>query len=78
MTYTADVLAQRVADLMAEHGTTQRQLADALGIPQQRVNESLHGRRRFTVADLCNIAMFYQVTPGELLAGPDVLVTKGL
>lgn len=78
MTYTADVLAQRVADLMTEHGTTQRQLADALGIPQQRVHESLHGRRRFTVADLCNIAMFYQVTPGELLAGPDVLVTKGL
>lgn len=78
MIYTDSVLAARVAALMKEHGTTQQQLADALGLPQQRISESLRNRRRFTVADLCNISMFYNVTPGELLAGSDVLFTKGL
>lgn len=78
MIYTATVLPARVAALMKEHGTTQAELAAALGLPQQRISESLNNRRRFTVADLCNISMFYGVSPGELLAGTDVLFTKGL
>lgn len=78
MIYTESVLPARVAALMKKHGTTQKQLADALGLPQQRISEALRHRRRFTVADLCKISMFYHVTPGELLAGSDVLSTKGL
>lgn len=78
MIYTETVLPARVAALMKENGTTQSELAAALGLPQQRISESLNNRRRFTVSDLCNISMFYNVTPGELLAGHDVLFTKGL
>lgn len=78
MSYTETVLPARVAELMKEHGTTQKQLGTALGIPQQRIHESLHGRRRFSVADLCKLAEYFNVTPGELLAGPDVLFTRGL
>lgn len=78
MAYTETVLPGRVADLMEETGTSQRTLAGALGISQQQVSRSLLGLRRFNVADLCNLAEYFNVTPGELLAGPEVLFTKGL
>lgn len=78
MAYTEAVLPARVAELMDERGITQKQLGEALGLPQQAIHKSLHGLRRFNVADLCNLATYFDVTPGELLAGPDVLFTKGL
>lgn len=78
MEYTETELPTRVAALMKAHGVTQQQLGDAVGLPQQAIHKSLTGQRRFNVADLCKLATYFDVTPGELLAGPDVLFTKGL
>lgn len=78
MIYTEKALPARVAVLMSERGVTQRQLGEALGLSQQAIHKSLNRQRRFSVADLCNLATYFDVTPGELLAGPDVLFTKGL
>lgn len=78
MEYTETELPGRVASLMQDRGITQQQLGQAIGLPQQAIHKSLHGLRRFSVADLCKLATYFDVTPGELLAGPDVLFTKGL
>lgn len=78
MSYTETVLPARVAELMEQTETSQRALADALGLSQQAVSRSLLGHRRFSVADLCKLAEYFNVSPGELVAGPDVLFTKGL
>lgn len=78
MEYTETELPTRVAALMQDRGITQQQLGQALGLPQQAIHKSLNGLRRFSVADLCKLATYFDITPGELLAGPDVLFTKGL
>lgn len=67
MPYTETVLPGRVAELLRERSITQQQLGDALGLPQQAIHKSLHGLRRFTVADLCKLAAFFQLTTDELL-----------
>lgn len=68
MPYTETELPARVAKLMRDRSITQQQLGDALGLPQQAIHKSLYHQRRFTVADLCKLAAFFDVTPGELLA----------
>lgn len=77
MEYTETELPARVAALMLDRGITQQQLGQAIGLPQQAIHKSLHGQRRFSVADLCKLAKYFDVTPGELLAGPDAS-TRGL
>lgn len=77
MIYTEKVLPERVAEAMRERNMTQAQVAELLGIPQQKVSDRLLGRTRFNVADLATLANHFQCTPGELLAEA-VLFTKGL
>jgi transcriptional regulator with XRE-family HTH domain len=77
MSYSAEILPERVAEAMRRGGITQQQLADVLGLAQQHVSLRLRGEVRFTVADLVALSEFFKCTPGELLAA-DVLFTKGL
>ena len=77
MVYNESVLPERVAEAMREHHTTQAQLAEVLGIPQQAISARLRGMTRFSIADLAKMADYFNCTPGELLA-TDVLFTGGL
>jgi addiction module HigA family antidote len=42
---------------------TQRQLADAIHVPYQRINEIVNGRRGITPATALRLAKFFQVSP---------------
>lgn len=42
---------------------TQRELADAIHVPYQRVNEIIHGRRGVTASTALRLAKFFGTTP---------------
>jgi addiction module HigA family antidote len=44
-------------------GITQRQLADAIHVPYQRINEIVNGRRGITPATALRLAKFFEVSP---------------
>ena len=44
-------------------GITQRQLADAIHVPYQRINEIVNGRRGITPATALRLARFFEVSP---------------
>lgn len=52
-------LARRMAELRAEHGLTQQQCADALGVTQSTYAEMEAGRIRFRRRDLVTLAVLY-------------------
>lgn len=43
---------------------TQRELADAIGVPYQRVNEIVNGRRGITASTALRLAKYFGTTPG--------------
>ena len=45
-------------------GLTQRDLADGVRVPYQRVNELVNGRRGITPATALRLAKFFGVSPG--------------
>ena len=45
-------------------GLTQRDLADGVRVPYQRVNELVNGRRGITPASALRLAKFFGVSPG--------------
>jgi antitoxin HigA-1 len=55
-----EVLAE---EFLAPMGLTQRQLADAIRVPYQRVNEIVNGRRGVTPATALRLAKFFGTTP---------------
>ena len=44
-------------------GVTQRQLADAIHVPYQRINEIVNGRRGITPGTALRLARFFEVSP---------------
>jgi len=44
-------------------GMTQRQLADAIHVPYQRINEIVNGRRGVTPGTALRLAKFFALTP---------------
>jgi len=44
-------------------GITQRQLADAIHVPYQRINEIVNGRRGITPATALRLAKYFGVSP---------------
>jgi len=44
-------------------GITQRQLADAIHVPYQRVNELINGKRGVTPSTALRLARYFGVTP---------------
>lgn len=61
------LLGSRVAQLRRDHGLTQAQLAEALGISQQMVGSYEVGRRRIPVSMLQSLAQALSVAVDELL-----------
>jgi antitoxin HigA-1 len=50
-------------DFLEPMGITQRQLAEAIGVPYQRVNEIVNGRRGITPNTALRLAKYFQVSP---------------
>ena len=44
-------------------GITQRELADGIQVPYQRINDIIHGRRSITPATALRLAKFFDTTP---------------
>ena len=59
-THPGEVLAE---EFLAPMGVTQRQLADAIRVPYQRVNEIVNGRRGITPATALRLAKFFGTAP---------------
>ena len=59
-THPGEVLAE---EFLAPMGVTQRQLADAIRVPYQRVNEIVNGRRGITPATALCLAKFFGTAP---------------
>lgn len=59
-------LGERIARLRREHGITQVQLAEALGVSQQTMQSYEVGRRRIPVSALPTVALTLSVSLEEL------------
>jgi addiction module HigA family antidote len=46
-------------EFLAPMGVTQRELADAIHVPYQRINEIIHGRRGITPSTALRLAKFF-------------------
>ena len=61
-----ETLGERIARLRREHGVTQVQLAEALGVSQQTMQSYEVGRRRIPVSALPTVAQTLSVSLEEL------------
>jgi addiction module HigA family antidote len=59
-THPGEILLE---EFLLPMGITQRQLADAIRVPYQRVNEIVNGRRGITPATALRLARFFEVSP---------------
>lgn len=51
-------------DFLDPLGITQRELADAIHVPYQRVNELVNGRRGVTPSTALRLGQFFGMSPG--------------
>jgi addiction module HigA family antidote len=51
-------------ELLIPMGLTQRELADAIHVPYQRINEIINRRRGITPSTALRLAKFFGMTPG--------------
>ena len=54
-------------EFLVPGGLTQRELADAIHVPYQRVNELVNGRRGMTPSTALRLAKYFDVSPGYWL-----------
>ena len=59
-THPGEMLAE---EFLAPHGLTQVELAQRLGVPFQRVNQIVNGRRGITPDTALRLARFFGTTP---------------
>ena len=59
-THPGEMLLEEFLDPM---GLTQRELADAIQVPYQRVNEIVNGRRGITPSTALRLAKFFGTSP---------------
>ncbi|CAN5443910.1 HigA family addiction module antitoxin [soil metagenome] len=52
-----------IEEFLTPLGLTQRELADGIGVPYQRVNELVNGRRGVTPSTALRLAKFFDVSP---------------
>lgn len=52
-----------IEEFLKPMGLTQRELADAIHVPYQRVNEIINGRRGMTPSTALRLSKFFGVTP---------------
>ena len=60
-THPGEMLAE---EFLGPFGLTQRDLANAIGVPYQRVNEIVRGRRGGTPSTALRLAKFFDTSPG--------------
>ena len=60
-TYPGEMLLE---EFLLPMGLTQRQLADAIKVPYQRVNDLVSGRRNLTPSSALRLAKFFGNSPG--------------
>lgn len=51
-------------EFLVPMGLTQRELAEAIGVPYQRINEIVNGRRGITPSTALRLARFFGVSAG--------------
>lgn len=51
-------------EFLGPMGLTQRELADGIHVPYQRINELVNGRRGITPGTALRLAKFFGTTPG--------------
>jgi addiction module HigA family antidote len=56
-------------EFLTPMGLTQRELADAIGVPYQRVNELVNGRRGITPSTALRLAQFLGTTSAFWMNG---------
>ena len=54
-------------EFLVPAGLTQRELADAIRVPYQRVNELVNGRRGITPSTALRLAKYFDISPGYWL-----------
>ena len=59
-THPGEILLE---EFLSPMGLTQRDLADAIHVPYQRVNEIVHGRRGITPSTALRLSKFFGVSP---------------
>ena len=52
-----------IEEFLKPMGLTQRELADAVHVPYQRINEIINGRRGMTPSTALRLSKFFGVTP---------------
>jgi antitoxin HigA-1 len=52
-----------LAEFLRPMGITQRELADAIHVPYQRINEIINGRRGVTPSTALRLAKFFGMSP---------------
>ena len=57
----------KIKGLMAEHGDTQKDLAEKLGLSRQMVSLYMTGGSAMSIATVTKIARIYGVSPFDLL-----------
>ncbi|MDA1302643.1 MAG: HigA family addiction module antitoxin [Proteobacteria bacterium] len=60
-THPGEMLSE---EFLAPMGITQRELADAIHVPYQRVNELVNGKRGITPSTALRLAKFFGMSPG--------------
>lgn len=50
-------------EFLQEWGVSQRRLALAIGVPPQRINDIVHGKRRVTADTALRLARYFGTTP---------------
>lgn len=65
-------LGNRVKQLMAQRGLTQKELAGCLGVSPSTLGNYIRGERRPPQAVLLSLASYFHVTVDFLLGVPDV------
>ena len=61
---------ERIAQLIEEKGLKKKVVADRAGISAQNFADIMNGRRLLKVRDIVAFAKVLDVTPAELLTGP--------
>lgn len=59
-THPGEMLSE---EFLKPMGVTQRQLADSIHVPYQRVNEIINGRRGVTPSTALRLSKFFRVSP---------------
>lgn len=65
-----------IAALMSATGETQAELAAGLRLSQGQISRKQSGRHEWSLSDLDKVSVHYGIAVWDLVAGPEVAVSK--